>query len=211
MDSSIYGVVKVDVPINGVVYGFAINVIPDETDGMQIFFNNYGIKVLPILTQGNWYVQATPSAGYFYSTLFYIKEPMLLTGVKYQLQTGGVFTGTSYNGLALYYLTDTTANLVAQTPDDENTWKGLNSVIKTADFTTPYAANPGYYYVSEFYNRSAQSTSPKLWLSANVGGFLNNIAGICIGSVIAGASPPDSFDASDLTKNSGYSFGFTLY
>jgi hypothetical protein len=92
----------------------------------------------------------------------YLPRAATITGAKFIMNTQGVYTAATYNGVALYSVSGSTLTLVASSTDDGTIWKAASGSMITKAFSTPYAAQPGIYYVCAMYNRSAETTAPIL-------------------------------------------------
>jgi hypothetical protein len=99
-----------------------------------------------------------------YAALSAINKDTVITGVKYNLITAGVFTGDQTNAIALYSLNTSTGLLtkVAETSNSTSIWTGSTG-FRSAAFSSPYSATEGEkLYVACLYNQSAQTTGPAL-------------------------------------------------
>lgn len=92
--------------------------------------------------------------------LIEVKKNTILTGFKIAIKTQGVFTGDNYNGIAINSISGGVATKIAETPNDENIWKGASNSIVTKDLAAPITLTPGLYTINFIYNNSAQTTAP---------------------------------------------------
>lgn len=98
-----------------------------------------------------------------YFTCVYVPAPATITGVNVWMNTAGSYTSTGYNGVGLYTLNKTTGllTLVASSTTSTTIWTaaaGLNQV----PFSATYSAVKGEYWVCLLYQRSAETTAPKV-------------------------------------------------
>jgi hypothetical protein len=89
--------------------------------------------------------------GYLFLTAMLLRVPATLTAVRYGLsgaQTSGLTVGENLIGLY-----DASGNLLAQTADLTALWSSTaNQKVLTSNWTAPYAAAAGTYYVAWLYN-----------------------------------------------------------
>lgn len=105
----------------------------------------------------------------------WVPQKKTITGVKFINSTAGVYTADQNNEVGLYTLAGTTLTRVAVSANDGNIWKAAADAVVAVPFQTPYAANPGTYYVGLVFNTSAPTTVPVLKTLAGMAGGLNTL------------------------------------
>lgn len=136
-----------------------------------------------------------------------IYEAATITGVKWIQAISGVYTGNEYNGVGLYTYSGGTLTLVASSTNDANLWTVSTNSLGSKDFTTPYSAAAGIYYVGLLYNQSAQTTAPTIGskLGHNIGatGLFTNSASIAM-TQNTQTEFPSSVATTSLTATNSY-------
>jgi hypothetical protein len=92
-----------------------------------------------------------------------LEKDTTLTGITFFQSVQGVFTADNNNKVGLYSVSGTTATLVASSANNANVFKGTSDSRVSENFTTPYAATAGLYYVVALWNTSANTTTPALF------------------------------------------------
>jgi hypothetical protein len=109
----------------------------------------------------------TMSPGILSLTAVYLKKPSTITGVRWFQTVQGNYTADDYNGVGLYSYSGGTLTLEASSTDDGDIWKGGNDTWQNKDFSAPYEASAGIYYVGLLLNRSAHVTLPGIGVTAS--------------------------------------------
>jgi len=100
----------------------------------------------------------------------YVPIAQTITGVKWYQTIQGAFTGSGYNGVALFTYSGGTLTRVALSTDSEATWEtATNNTWGNVAFATPYSASAGLYFIGILYNGGA--TAPA------IGGTVNSVNG----------------------------------
>jgi hypothetical protein len=90
------------------------------------------------------------------------------TGAWFIMDTQGSYTATGYNGVGLFEEVAGTMTLVASSTSDGNIWKATSGTMIKKAFTTPYTMIAGRnYIVAAIYNRSAETTAPKVRVASS--------------------------------------------
>ena len=138
-------------------------------------------------------------------TAVYLDAPATITGAKVFLGLQGAYTASNYNGIGLYSVSGGTLTLVASSTNDGNIWKAASTTIVSKAFTSPYVAAAGVYYVATMYNRSAETTAPKLTAlgtsflaDLNSSNFTNSL--FIQGVFTSGAALPSTITASAVSS-----------
>lgn len=100
---------------------------------------------------------------------FYLPEQTVLTGVAFIVSRTGDFTAADFNGVALYTVNENTATVAALSANDGDIWRQAQYTRVSVQFTSPYTAAAGIYYVGIMYNQSAETTAPMIYASADIG------------------------------------------
>lgn len=100
---------------------------------------------------------------------FYLPEQTVLTGVAFIVSRTGDFTAADFNGVALYTVNEDTATVAALSANDGDIWRQAQYTRVSVQFTSPYTAAAGIYYVGIMYNQSAETTAPMIYASADIG------------------------------------------
>jgi hypothetical protein len=112
--------------------------------------------------------EATTTAGLVDGTArffaVYLSKGQTITGVQYYQTGQGVYTADNNNQVALYTVNAATGVLtrVAESVNDGNIWKQVNTTTYKVPFSSTYVASAGVYYIGLLYNSSAQSTAPTI-------------------------------------------------
>ena len=108
----------------------------------------------------------TLATGQLRAVAVYVPIAQTITGLKWFQAVQGVFTGSGYNGVALFTYSGGTLTRVAFSTDSEATWEtaSANSWGSVA-FATPYSASEGLYYVGLLYNGTG--TAPAIYGTVN--------------------------------------------
>lgn len=101
-------------------------------------------------------------------TTYYLPVAATISSVQFFLITSGSFTANNFNGLALYSYSGGTLTQRAITANVPTIFSGPANNWIPVNFTTPYSAPVGIYYVGILYSSSAQTTAPA------VGSFITN-------------------------------------
>jgi hypothetical protein len=109
----------------------------------------------------------TMSPGILSLTAVYLKKPSTITGVRWFQAVQGNYTADDYNGVGLYSYSGGTLTLEASSTDDGDIWKGANDTWQNKDFSSPYVASAGIYYVGLLLNRSAHVTLPGIGVTSS--------------------------------------------
>jgi hypothetical protein len=125
-----------------------------------------------------------------YFQAVWLPEDATITGVSWIQSIPGNYTADGYNGVGLYTYSGGTLTLVASSTNDGNIWKPSIGAWGKKDFSTPYVATAGLYFIGALYCQSAQTTAPNLAVasaaiqagqmtqdftnSAKLSGFLNS-------------------------------------
>lgn len=116
------------------------------------------LQDVPLNTQ----VNLTDNRGVF--TLFYIPEPVTITGVRFVLQTAGNYTGDNYNGFKLYSVGTASYTRIDSTANNADVWKATAVTATDVPFVGgERLLQPGLYAVAFVYNQSAQTTAPAMY------------------------------------------------
>lgn len=91
-----------------------------------------------------------------------VPDARTINGVTWFQRTAGSYTADNTNGVALYSYSGGTLTLVADSGNVGTIWTAGANTFPTRNFTTPYLAQPGLYFVGLLYNQSAQTTAPAL-------------------------------------------------
>lgn len=125
--------------------------------------------------------QAIPlNTGSFRAIAVYVPIAQTITGVKWFQTTQGAFTGTGYNGVALFTYSGGTITRVALSTDSEATWETATAnTWGSVAFATPYSASAGLYYIGLLFNGGATApaiggTVNSLNANVNIGDFTNS-------------------------------------
>jgi hypothetical protein len=90
---------------------------------------------------------------------FIVYDTITVTGVKFALNTAGVYTGNNVNGICLYSCSAGTYTKIAATElIDANMWTVAN--LNTKPFSSPVVLTAGEYKLGFVYSQSAQTTAP---------------------------------------------------
>lgn len=95
-------------------------------------------------------------------SLMYLPRPETLTGMIVPLGAQGVFTPSGDNKVGLYATDGSTLTLVAESANNSGIWTAAAASATAIPFTTPYAAQPGYYYAAALWSASAVTTAPTM-------------------------------------------------
>lgn len=123
------------------------------------------------LTLNNVQIQGATGGSQIRLIPIYIQTPQTLTGVMWFQNTLGVYTPNNENRIGLYTYSGGTATLVASSSNDGNMWSGSYTTTATytsKSFSTPYSANPDFYYIAMLMSFSAASTAPTFFAGANL-------------------------------------------
>lgn len=138
-------------------------------------FQNAGSDVLFLPASPGFELETavTLTDARLYGALFEITYDTLITGVKYHQYLQGDFTADAYNGFAIYSVSGTTYNKVAETANDAALWKSAAYSNGSKAFASPVAVSAGLYVVTALYNMSSGATAPQIMLANNRGSLLN--------------------------------------
>lgn len=104
----------------------------------------------------------------------YLDKDSTINGVMWWQQTQGNYTADNYNGVGLYSYSAGVLTLVASSTNNGNIWKASASAYHTENFSSPYSATAGIYFIAMLYNQSAQTTAPQVGgITASVNGATN--------------------------------------
>jgi hypothetical protein len=167
-----------DVVVSGTGTVFTLEDQFKRTDPLNAY-NALGSAILAIPVWGGVNTITTNTSlanGVVRMCSLWLSKAATLTGVKWFQTTIGNYTGSTYNGFALYSYSGGTLTLQAQTTDDSEVWKGASGSWQTKAFASTYSAAAGLYYIMPFYNRSAETVAPAIGHStamqtANVSSF----------------------------------------
>jgi hypothetical protein len=113
--------------------------------------------------------QTTMTDGRAQYQIYYIPEPITVTGVRFVLQTQGNYTADEYNGAKLYQITSAAGfTRLDSTANNGDFWKG--TVVQKQDFAFTGGARilePGLYVVGFIWNASATTAAPVMYTSFN--------------------------------------------
>lgn len=174
------------------------------------------IKAGPLyhISQLNTGTALTSTRSYFNAV--YVDKPITITGAAFYQTTQGNFTGSNYNGIALYSYSGGTVTLIDSTARNENIWKGTSGTWQQAAFAGgSRTLQPGLYYLLFLYSSSAQTTAPVIGnTTAGTGNYLapltTNSARFYGGVITSVTSPPTSQACSAWTNITTY-YGAFLY
>jgi hypothetical protein len=125
--------------------------------------------------------QAIPLAtGSFRAIAVYVPIAVTVQGVKWFQTTQGAFTGTGFNGVALFSYSGGTITRIVASADSEATWEtATNNTWGSVAFTSPQAISEGLYYIGILFNGGATApaiggTVNSLNANVNIGDFTNS-------------------------------------
>ena len=125
--------------------------------------------------------QAIPLvSGSFRAVAVYVPIAQTITGVKWFQTQQGAFTGSGYNGVALFTYSAGTLTRVALSTDSEATWETATAnTWGSVAFATPFSASEGLYYIGYLFNGGATApaiagTVNSLNANVNIGDFSNS-------------------------------------
>lgn len=95
-----------------------------------------------------------------------VRRAMTVNGVAWRQATQGNYTADNNNKLALHSISAGVLTKVAETANDGNLWKGASNSYQTKNFSSPYAAVAGLYFISLLYNNSSQVQAPLIGCAA---------------------------------------------
>jgi len=102
----------------------------------------------------------------FREVAVFVPIAQTITGVKWFQTTQGSFTGSGYNGVALFTYSAGTLTRVALSTDSEATWETATAnTWGSVAFATPFSASAGLYYIGLLYNGGA--TAPAIGGTVN--------------------------------------------
>lgn len=143
----------------------------------------------------------------------YLQDDETLTGVKVPLTASGVYTGSNYNGVALYSVSGATATLVASSTNNSTLWTASPALL-SVPFSSTYTATKGLYYVALFYSQSAQTTAPGISVGPNFSSSIFSGMDFTNGNVLIGTSSettvPSTKTLTTLTKDT-HTYFIALY
>jgi hypothetical protein len=128
---------------------------------------------------------------------FIVTSDITITGVKFYMNTAGVYTANNTNGFCLYSVSAGTYTKITSSETlSANMWKtgGLNTV----PFTTSQNLTPGVYKLMYIYSTSAETTAPI------ISTFCGSAYGVSITSILGNS---ETFQS---TINSQTSFSTTI-
>lgn len=137
----------------------------------------------------------------------YFKEACTITGIMTVLQTAGVYTGNNFNGLMLYLQHLGNYTLLGYSAGATNTWAATANTLITLPLNVTVPVQPGVYYVALLYNRSAETTAPKIYCSVDYNQNLWNLITLAnsnrlYGSKASVLTPPSPVVASTIVSES---------
>lgn len=102
----------------------------------------------------------------------YLQTPQTLNGVMWFQNALGVYTPNNENRIGLYTYSGGTATLVASSSNDGNMWSGsytTAATYTTKSFSTPYNANPDFYYIAMLMSFAGTPTTvPTFFAGPNI-------------------------------------------
>jgi hypothetical protein len=112
------------------------------------------------------YTQAVASLTMVSQTAYfgavYLPAKLLVSGVRFFQRVQGNFTGSNFNGVALYSISGGVITRIAISADDQNIWKNTANSFTTIVFAGSVTLNPGVYFVGMLYSQSAVVTAPQI-------------------------------------------------
>ena len=131
-------------------------------------FSNFTGEVLPAMIG----FTSAPSpttlvSGRLWGVHFIVSKTTLVTGIKFNVYTAGVYTANNTNGMCLYSEVNGVLTKVTNgelTGDNFFTTQGINTVL----FTSPISLTPGHYKILILWNASSTTTAPALWNWCNI-------------------------------------------
>lgn len=112
-----------------------------------------------------WSINSTGKSmtdGRMYLMAVYLPYDATINGVQWQQITQGSYTHDNNQKVALYTKSGSTYTRVAQSSNDNNTFKGASGTWQAKAFSAQYNATAGLYYVALLANWSAVATAPAL-------------------------------------------------
>jgi hypothetical protein len=119
-------------------------------------------------------------SGSFRAVAVYVPIAQTITGVKWFQTQQGNFTGSGYNGVALFTYSAGALTRVALSTDSEATWETATAnTWGSVAFATPFSASEGLYYIGYLFNGGATvpaiaGTVNSLNANVNIGDFSNS-------------------------------------
>jgi hypothetical protein len=127
-----------------------------------------------------------------------------MTGLVWVIGAPGDFTQNGFNGIGLYkHAGGGILNLVAQSADDASVFVGTVNDFIEANFTTPYTAAAGLYFVAFLHSASAVVTPPAAFIHSTIGvndafaGLFTDNMKVC--GTIIDTTLPATIDMADVT------------
>lgn len=106
----------------------------------------------------------------FRAVAVYVPIAVTVQGIRWFQTIQGAFTGSGFNGVALFSYSGGTITRIVASADSEATWEtSANNTWGSVAFTSPQSISEGLYYIGLLYNGGA--TAPA------IGGTVNSVNG----------------------------------
>jgi hypothetical protein len=148
-----------------------------ENTKLQIDLAYLGMNFVSLptgMTLGNIGSHETLTSQRLRFSTFIVYDSVTVTGVKFALNTAGVYTASNTNGICLYSCSSGTYTKMASTELlDANMWTVAN--LNTKPFSSPVVLSPGEYKLGFVYSQSAQTTAPVIGTFGTVLNYMTSI------------------------------------